>query len=121
MAIFDIASGKIESYSAGWGGNGGSTVNLKRGQYYHSTTQRRRLDGGRHQDPAAPAEGTDLERRALARASISPTSKIYVATTAKERPLQWLHRGVRAGVNLRLRSLADVVMAGLVSGRIHVL
>jgi hypothetical protein len=38
LAIFDIASGKVEGYKAGWGGNGGSTANVKLGQYYHSTT-----------------------------------------------------------------------------------
>jgi DNA-binding beta-propeller fold protein YncE len=38
MAVFDIATGRIESYGAGWGGNGGSTVNPARAQYYHATT-----------------------------------------------------------------------------------
>ena len=38
MAIFDIPSGKIEGYKRDYGGNGGSTANVKLGQYYHSTT-----------------------------------------------------------------------------------
>jgi DNA-binding beta-propeller fold protein YncE len=38
MAIFDIPSGKVEGYRAGYGGNGGSSVNPKLGHYYHSTT-----------------------------------------------------------------------------------
>ena len=38
MAIFDIASGKVETYLTGYGGNGGSTVNRKLGHYYHSTS-----------------------------------------------------------------------------------
>jgi DNA-binding beta-propeller fold protein YncE len=38
MAIFDIASGRIDGYREGLGGNGDSTVDLKRGLYYHATT-----------------------------------------------------------------------------------
>src|SRR5436190_6226779 len=38
MAIFDIASGKVEGYLSGYGGNGGSAQNGKLGHYYHSTT-----------------------------------------------------------------------------------
>ncbi len=38
MVIFDIKSGKIEGTRAGLGGNGGSTVDVKRGLYYHAAT-----------------------------------------------------------------------------------
>ena len=38
MAIFDISADKVETYLTGYGGNGGSTVNRKLGQYYHSTS-----------------------------------------------------------------------------------
>jgi len=38
MAVFDIPSAKVVSYGEGLGGNGGSDINLKLGQYYHSTT-----------------------------------------------------------------------------------
>jgi hypothetical protein len=36
LAIFDIASGKVETIVAGLGGNGGSTFNAKLGHYYHA-------------------------------------------------------------------------------------
>ncbi len=35
---FDIAAAKVESSLTGYGGNGGTTVNRKLGQYYHSTS-----------------------------------------------------------------------------------
>ena len=38
LAIFNIETGKVESYGAGWGGNGSSAFNPKRGLYYHATT-----------------------------------------------------------------------------------
>lgn len=84
MAIFDIASGRIESYGADWGGNGGSTVNLARGQYYHATT-------------SGMLVVVDIKTRRLVQKV--PTwsgsrsldvnlgsSKVYVATTAKGGP-----------------------------------
>jgi DNA-binding beta-propeller fold protein YncE len=81
MAVFDIASGKIVSYGAGWGGNGGSTVNPARGHYYHATTN-------------GALVVVDIKTRQLVqkvptgRGSRSvgvnlATNKIYVATTAK--------------------------------------
>ena len=84
MAVFNIASGKIESYGAGWGGNGGSTVNLARGQYYHATTN-------------GALVVVDIKTRQLiekvptGNGSRSldfnvATNKIYVATTAKGGP-----------------------------------
>jgi DNA-binding beta-propeller fold protein YncE len=84
MAVFDIASGKIESYGAGWGGNGGSTVNLARGQYYHATTngalvvvdiKTRQLIEKVPTGKGARSLGVNLA-----------TNKIYVATTAKGGP-----------------------------------
>lgn len=81
MAVFDIASGKIESYGAGWGGNGGSTVNLARGQYYHATTngglvvvdiKTRQLVERVPTGDGARSLGINLA-----------TNKVYVATTAK--------------------------------------
>jgi hypothetical protein len=82
MAIFDIASGKVETYLTGYGGNGGSTVNRKLGQYYHSTsggilmvvdTKSRK---GLQQIPTssgARSLGVNLAN-----------NRVYVATTAKE-------------------------------------
>lgn len=84
MAVFDIASGKIESYGAGWGGNGGSTVNLPRGQYYHATTggalvvvdiKTRQLIEKVPTGNGARALGVNLA-----------TNKVYVATTVKGGP-----------------------------------
>ncbi|MBX9777195.1 MAG: hypothetical protein K2Y71_22700 [Xanthobacteraceae bacterium] len=84
MAVFDIASGKIESYGAGWGGNGGSTVDLKRGQYYHATTsgalvvvdvKTRQLVEKVPTGKGARSLGVNLA-----------TGKVYVATTAKGGP-----------------------------------
>ena len=82
MAIFDIAAGKVETYLAGYGGNGGSTVNRKLGQYYHSTsggtlmvvdTKTRK---GLQQIPTSNgARSLDVS---LA------NNRVYVATTAKE-------------------------------------
>ena len=84
MAVFDIASGKIESYGAGWGGNGGSTVNLARGQYYHATTngalvvvdtRTRQLIQKVPSWNGARSLGVNLA-----------TNKVYVATTVKGGP-----------------------------------
>ena len=84
MAVFDITSGKIESYGAGWGGNGGSTVNRARGLYYHATTngglvvvdvKTRQLVEKVPTGNGARSLGVNLA-----------TGKIYVATTAKGGP-----------------------------------
>jgi hypothetical protein len=82
MAIFDIASGKVEGYGPGMGGNGGSTINPKLGQYYHATTN-------------GALVVVDIKSRALvqkvptANGSRSmgvnlATNRIYVATTARD-------------------------------------
>jgi DNA-binding beta-propeller fold protein YncE len=84
MAVFDIASGRIESYGAGWGGNGGSTANRARGQYYHATTngavvvvdiKTRQLVEKVPTGKGARSLGVNLT-----------TGKVYVATTAKGGP-----------------------------------
>ena len=96
MAVFDIASGKIESYGAGWGGNGGSTVNLARGQYYHATTN-------------GALVVVDIKTRQLVQKvptwSGSRSLGVNLATEQdlcrdhrQGRPVRRLHRGVRAGV-----------------------
>ena len=82
MAIFDIAAGKVEAVLAGYGGNGGSTVNRKLGQYYHSTSGGTlmvidtRTKKGLQQIP------TSNGARSLA-VSLA-NNRVYVATTAKE-------------------------------------
>ena len=84
MAVFDIASGKIETYGAGWGGNGGSTVNPPRAQYYHATTN-------------GALVVVDIKTRQLVQKVPTwngvrslgvnlATNKVYVATTAKGGP-----------------------------------
>ena len=96
MAVFDIASGKIESYGAGWGGNGGSTVNLARGQYYHATTngalvvvdtKTRQLVQKVPTWDGARSLGVNLA-----------TNKSLRRDHRQGRSLRRLHRGVRAGV-----------------------
>ena len=84
MAVFDIASGRIESYGAGWGGNGGSAANLARGQYYHATThgalvvvdiKTRQLVQKVPTGNGARSLGVNFK-----------TARVYVATTAKGGP-----------------------------------
>jgi DNA-binding beta-propeller fold protein YncE len=82
MAIFDIAAGKVEAYLTGYGGNGGSTVNRKLGQYYHSTSGGilmvvdTKTKKGLQQIPTSNgARSLDVS---LA------NNRVYVATTAKE-------------------------------------
>jgi DNA-binding beta-propeller fold protein YncE len=82
MAIFDIGAGKLETSLAGYSGNGGSTVNRKLGQYYHSTSAGTlmvvdtKTKKGLHQIPTsngARSLGVSLAN-----------NRVYVATTAKE-------------------------------------
>jgi DNA-binding beta-propeller fold protein YncE len=84
MAIFDIASGKVEGYGADMGGNGGSTVNLKLGRYYHAATNSalrvvdiasRKLVQNVRTSPGSRSLGVNLS-----------TGRVYVATTAKDGP-----------------------------------
>jgi DNA-binding beta-propeller fold protein YncE len=84
MAVFDIASGKIESYGAGWGGNGGSTVNLARGQYYHATTNGALVVVDTKTRQLVQKVPTWNGVRSL---DVNlATNKVYVATTAKGGP-----------------------------------
>ena len=82
MAIFDIAAGKVDTVLTGYGGNGGSTVNRKLGQYYHSTSGGiwmvvdTKTKKGLQQIPTsngARSLGVSLAN-----------NRVYVATTAKE-------------------------------------
>jgi DNA-binding beta-propeller fold protein YncE len=84
MAVFDIASGKIESYGAGWGGNGGSTVNLARGQYYHATTNGALVVVDIKTRQLIEKVPTGNGSRSLG-VNLA-TNRIYVATTAKGGP-----------------------------------
>jgi len=84
MAVFDIATGRIESYGAGWGGNGGSTVNLARGQYYHATTNGALVVVDIKTRKLIEKVPTGNGSRSL---DVSlATNKVYVATTAKGGP-----------------------------------
>jgi DNA-binding beta-propeller fold protein YncE len=84
MAIFDIASGKVEAYSAGLGGNGGSTVNLKLGQYYHATTSAALVVVNIKNRKLAQMVPTSTEARSLA-VSLA-NDRVYLATTANNGP-----------------------------------
>lgn len=84
MAVFDLGSGMIESYGPGWGGNGGSTVNPARGQYYHATTNGALVvvDIKSRQLVQKVPTGNGSRSVAVNLAS----NKVYVATTAKGGP-----------------------------------
>ena len=84
MAVFDIASGKIETYGAGWGGNGGSTVNPGRGQYYHATTNGALVVVDTKTRQLVQKVPTWNGVRSLG-VNLA-TNKVYVATTAKGGP-----------------------------------
>jgi DNA-binding beta-propeller fold protein YncE len=84
LAIFDIATGKLEGRAADLGGNGGSDLNPKLGLYYHSTT-------------SASLVVIDVKTRQLVQkvptspgarsVAVSPINgRIYLATTAKDGP-----------------------------------
>jgi YVTN family beta-propeller protein len=81
MAIFDIPSGKFE-YSAGNGGNGGSTVNTKNGQYYHTTTQGELIivDGKTKQLVQKIKTSGGARTASVSQA----TNKLYVASVANK-------------------------------------
>lgn len=84
MAIFDIGSGKIESYGAGLGGNGGSTVHLARGLYVHATTGGALVVVDTKTRELVQKVPTWSGSRSL---GINlATDKVYVATTAKSGP-----------------------------------
>ena len=81
MAIFDIATGKVESVLSGFGGNGGSTVNAKLGQYYHSTTGGELMVVDTKTKQGVQKVKTSKGARSLA---VGPNHRIYVATTDKD-------------------------------------
>ena len=82
MAIFDIAAGKVETYLTGYGGNGGSTVNRRRGQYYHSTSAGTLMVVDTKTKKGVQQIPTSEGARSL---DVSLTNnRVYVATTAKE-------------------------------------
>jgi DNA-binding beta-propeller fold protein YncE len=83
MAIFDIAAGKVETLLAGYGGNGGSTVNAKLGQYYHSTTGGELMVVDTKTKQGMQKVPTSTGARSLA---VGPNDRVYVATTAKDAP-----------------------------------
>jgi DNA-binding beta-propeller fold protein YncE len=84
MAIFDIATGTVEAYNAGLGGNGGSTANLKLGQYYHATTNATIVVIDIKTRKLAQTVPTSREARSL---DVSlATGRVYLATTAKDGP-----------------------------------
>ncbi len=82
MAIFAIASGKVENYLRGYGGNGGSTVNRKLGQYYHSTSGGILMVVDTKTGKGLQQIPTSNGARSLG-VSLA-NNRVYVATTAKE-------------------------------------
>jgi len=82
MAIFDIAAGKVENVLAGYGGNGGSTMNRKLGQYYHSTSGGSLMVVDTKTKKGVQQLPTSNGARSLA-VSLA-NNRVYVATTAKE-------------------------------------
>jgi DNA-binding beta-propeller fold protein YncE len=84
MAIFDIASGKVESYLEGYGGNGGSTTNPNIGHYYHSSS------GGMlivvDTKTKQGLQKIPTSNGARSAAVNLDTNRLYLATTAKDLP-----------------------------------
>ncbi len=83
MAIFDIAAGKVESLLTGYGGNGGSTVNPKVGQYYHSTSGGTLMVVDTKTKQGLQQIPTSRGARSVA---VGPDNRVYVAVTAKDQP-----------------------------------
>jgi DNA-binding beta-propeller fold protein YncE len=84
MAIFDIATGTVTGHREGLGGNGGSTVNLKLGQYYHATTHGALVVVDIKTGTLVQKLPTPPEARSLG-VSLA-TGRVYLATTAKHGP-----------------------------------
>jgi hypothetical protein len=84
LAIFDIASGKVEAITAGLGGNGGSTFNPKTGHYYHAASHGELIvvDGKTRQLVQKVKTWNGSRSLGVSLAS----NKVYVATTAKDGP-----------------------------------
>ena len=84
MAIFDIAAGKVESISAGLGGNGGSTINPKLGLYYHAATNAAVVVIDIKTRKLAQKVPTSIEARSL---DVNlANGRFYLATTADRGP-----------------------------------
>ncbi len=83
MAIFDIAAGKVENILAGYGGNGGSTVNPKLGQYYHSTSGGVLMVVDTKTKKGLQQIPTSRGARSVA---VGPDNRVYVAVNAKDQP-----------------------------------
>jgi DNA-binding beta-propeller fold protein YncE len=84
MAIFDIATGKVEALSTGLGGNGGSTINPKLGLYYHATTTAAVVVVDIKAKKLVQKLPTSLEARSL---DVSlANNRVYLATTADNGP-----------------------------------
>jgi DNA-binding beta-propeller fold protein YncE len=84
MAIFDIATGTVTGHREGLGGNGGSAVNLKLGQYYHATTHGALVVVDIKTGKLVQKVPTPPEARSLG-VSLA-TGRVYLATTAKHGP-----------------------------------
>jgi DNA-binding beta-propeller fold protein YncE len=84
MAIFDMATGKVESISTGLGGNGGSTINSKLGLYYHAATNAAVNVVDIKTQKLVQKVPTSVEARSL---DVSlANGRIYLATTANNGP-----------------------------------
>ena len=84
MAIFDVASGKVADYREGLGGNGGSAADLRRGRYYHATTNAALVVVDTKTRQLVEKVPTWNGARSL---GVSPVNgRVYVATTAKGGP-----------------------------------
>jgi DNA-binding beta-propeller fold protein YncE len=83
MAIFDIATGKVENMLAGYGGNGGSTVNPKIGHYYHSTSGGVLMVVDTKTKQGLQQIPTSNRARSVA---VGPDNRVYVAVSAKDQP-----------------------------------
>lgn len=81
MAIFDIATGKVESLLKDYGGNGGSTANLKVGHYYHSTSGGTLMVVDTKTKQGLQQIPTSNRARSVA---IAPDNRVYVAVSAKD-------------------------------------
>jgi DNA-binding beta-propeller fold protein YncE len=84
LAVFDIASGRVEGYGAGLGGNGGSAVNPKLGRYYHSASHGELIVVDIKTRQSVQKVPTWNGARSLD-VSVA-NNRVYVATTAKDGP-----------------------------------
>ncbi len=84
MAIFDIATGKVESIGTDLGGNGGSTINTKLGLYYHAATSAAVMVVDIKTRKLVQKVPTSVEARSL---DVNlANGRFYLATTADKGP-----------------------------------